>query len=360
MPAEQLYEAIRTCKDASLAFRRIPIPHDLDVGMDDELLATVLGPEPTSIPGLRRPFPDRPTLMAIVAVDEAIARARLDTRAGSNDSIGLVLNTCFGPSQTVERFLRVLVEQGPAQVSAISFSRAVSNAVVGEISRRHNLRGPSTAVLGCSALAYGIDLLVAARAEVIICVGVDEVRDLHLWAYRRAGLLSGGMKLGEGAAALVLERADTARARGAPIIARVAGHSTSFCADSVHRITKVNARSLAWSMEEALRNSGRSAADVSWIVAVDNGDLLMAESERLAAQCVLRDDLQWIRPKRILGESFGASEGLATIIGSSALNSNRTHTPEKSLCMISTCHVGGAVSSILLESLPCPGIGESH
>lgn len=346
--AGQLLEKVRDGANAGQPFQKIRISDDL-AAEQEEILAAVTGPEPATISGLRRPFPDRPTLMAIIAVDEAISAAGLDTRAGDGTLRGLVMNTCFGPNKTVERFLRSLLQEGPTQVSAIAFSRAVFNATAGEISRRHNLRGPGTNLLGSSSLIYGIDLLADESVEAIVCAGVDEVRDLALWAYRHAGMLEAGLRLGEGAAALVVERPAAATARGARIIARVVGHSMSFCADSVHRITDVTEESLACSMEEALRRSGRAAAHVAWVVGADNGHEALREAERSAVRRVIGRDVQWLRPKCVLGESFGASEGLGVIVGASALQVTETRPGAVPLCLVNACQVGGSVSSLVLE-----------
>jgi hypothetical protein len=88
---------------------------------------------------------------------------------------------------------------------------------------------------------------------------------------------------------------------------------------------------------------------VEWIVAADNGHEQLREVERAAARRVLGRNSQWLMPKRVLGESFGASEGLAAIIGASALRLTETRMGVTPLCMINTCQVGGAVSSVLLE-----------
>ena len=233
--------------------RQVPIPADLGGG--HEMMAVVPGPDAMSIAGVRRPFPDRATLMSFIAVEKAIASASLNTNGAFGNSVGVVVNTCFGPSETVERYLRTLLSKGPAQVSAIAFSRAVSNSIVGEVARRYNLRGPSTVVLGSSALGYATDLLNIGAARSIICIGVDEVRDLHLWAYRRVGLLTDGLWLGEGAAALVLELREHAEARGATILSVLVGYATNFCGASVHRITDVTDEAIEACVRAALRNS---------------------------------------------------------------------------------------------------------
>lgn len=322
----------------------VKIPSELGGGEDGQMMA-IPELEPSSVSGLRRPYPDRPTLMALLATDQAITAAGIDTSREDGTAIGLVLNTCFGPSQTVERYLRTLLAQGPALVSAISFARAVSNALGGEVSRRHHLRGPSTTLLGSSAIAYGADLLANGCAEAVVCAGVDEVRAIHLWAYREAGLLAEGLTLGEGAAAVVLERRDVAEARGARIWARIASYAMGFCPESVQRITDVTEESLAQCMERALRRSPGGAANVECVVSIDNGDARMANAERAAVRRVLARAPKWLAPRRALGETFGASEIMGALASIGALRESGTTS-----CLVNTCQPGGAISSVLMEA----------
>jgi len=328
------------------------VPISLDLGGGEEAMAAVHGPDPESIPGLRRPYPDRPTLMSFVAADRAITCASLDTVGVRGAEIGLVVNTCFGPSHTVERYLRTLLTVGPAQVSAIAFSRAVSNSVAGEIARRHHLRGPCTAVLGSSALGYGIDLLRDGAARAVLCLGVDEVRDLHLWAYRQSGLLDDGLWLGEGAAAVVLEKREDANARCASILGIITGYATGFCSASVHRITDVTRISIESCMNAALANAHRDPQVVDYVIGLANGHTGLVDVERQAVRHLLGREPSWVWPKFVYGETFGASEPIALAVASATLCKRKESQATALTCLVNACHIGGGISSIVMESAP--------
>lgn len=346
---DKLLQRVRENGDAGAGLKR-PVVIPADLGGGEEMMAVVPGPDAAGMLGVRRPFPDRPTLMSFLAVDRALASARVETSGARGDEIGLVLETCFGPSATVEHYLRVLLAKGPAQVSPINFSRAVSNSVVGELARRHNLRGPSTAVLGSSALGYATDLLRAGSARQVVCVGVDEVRDLHLWAYRQAGLLDGGLWLGEGAAALVLESREHAEARHASILCAIAGYSMSFSGESVFRITGVTADSIARCMTAALRRSGRDPSAVESVVSLANGDRALIGEERDAVQRVIGREPMWLRPKLVFGETFGSSEAIASLVATAMLRGREPNGYTARTCLVNACRVGGGVSSLVLEA----------
>ena len=333
------------------ALQPVPLPQDLPACAQREVpVARVPGPHPERLLGVRRPFPDRPSLMAIIAGDGALAAAGLgqeqDRRTLDPNRLGLVVNTCFGPSQTVERYLRTLLLEGPAQVSPIVFSRAVSNTLSGELARRHQLKGPSTLVVGSTTVGYALDLLQPGAADAVLCVGSDEVRDLHAWAYLRSALLDDGLVLGEGAGAVVMERESSAQTRGARPMARVLGYAAGFCPEAVHHLSSLTTEALQACMLGALADAQRPAAMVSAVVGLANGDDYLAQAER-AALAFLPPSSTLLRPKLVLGETFGAAECLGVLAAAPVLRT------EGALVLVNTHQVGGAVWTLVLEGISC-------
>lgn len=365
-----LYQQVCAKVPVTSYLRPLPWPADLPHGVDPEdgaasteetlTLAQVLGPLPERLPGLRRPFPDRPTLMAIVAADGALADSALLSQAEAGPSkphldrsrIGVVVGTCFGPSHTVERYLRTLITEGPAQVSPIAFSRAVASSLVGEICRRHQLKGPSTVLLGASILGYALDLLHQGAADAVLCVGVDEVRDLHGWAYQRTGLLADGLVLGEGAAALLLERSSYLQQRGGPALAQVVDYTAGFCPSSVNRLSLVSLNSLELSMTGLLEATGQPAESVGLVVGLANGDDKLRKTEQAAIRLCLSPAAEILWPKHTLGETFGASEIIGALVGTLALGAQTEREGPGRCVVVNTAQVGGMVGSVLLRATP--------
>ena len=348
---DQVSRLLELVDAGELARRRavfVPFPEGLDGPGEGAFVLRVPDPEPAQIPNLRRPFPDRMTLMAIQAADRALASAGVVSGAVDPARAGVVANTCYGPSTTVERYLRTLLTEGPGQVSAITFARAVSNAMVGELARRHRLRGPSTLVVSSAALGYAADVLSSGGADLMLCVGVDLLGDYTPWYHRRAGMLAGGLVLGEASAALVLERRDAARARGATAHARVLDYGTAFCPEAVQRVTGFTPESMRQAMEQALSLSKISPGDVDTLVAIDNGDRALGAAERAMAEELLPRGVRVLAPKRTIGECFGASEVLGAAIAAAALSAGDGRSR---VSVVNAGQLGGALSSTVLAKV---------
>jgi len=303
-------------------------------------------PAPEAIGGLPRPFPDVFTRMAVVAVDDAIAAGALTSGHVDRTRLGLILTSSFGPFETVVSHLTTLFRDGPARISPMSFSRSVFNAVIGELSRRHKLQGPSTLVTGSTAVGYAYDLIQEGAADAVVCVGVDEVSDLHVYAYGDAGLLDGGMVLGEATAAVVLESERSARARDAVVIAEVAEYGTAFCPESVQHLTRVTAEAIGQAMTQALDRAGLAAAAVDAVVTLASGDADMRAQEETALAGLFGKPVRKVPVKTTLGESFGSAGVLGVVVAAEAL---RTAAPPATTCVVNACEVGGAVSSAVLR-----------
>ncbi len=323
--------------------RPLAAPAELD---DFQVLAAqVDGPDPEAIPNLRPPLPDRQTCMAIVAADAAMSDAALPCPAIAQERTGLVLTTAFGPNETVEQYLRTLLLDGPARVSPITFSRTVANSAAGVIAHRHRLLGPSTVFLGTSALVQGFQWVRRGDADAVLCVGVDALRPMHAWTYRQLGRLATGLRLGEAAAAIVLEAADVARARGARCHARMAAQAARFSPGSVLDLAAVDAASLTSAMRGALEPLGADVP-VAALVSLANGAVHLAETERSVASAALPPDHLVLAPKLVTGETFGASGEFGCAVGALWL----AERPERRACLVNSCQIGGSVASFALTS----------
>lgn len=175
--------------------------------------------------------------LGLVAAKQALAQA--GEIGAPRERIGIVLGTGLGTLHETIEFLTGCHREGPGAGSPALFPQSVMNAAAGQMALELQLRGPNTTVnhreaSALGALAAARDLLVLGRADALVVGGLDEWNPEAHHGYRRLGGLSksaarpyargrDGTVLGEGAAMVVLERAEDAARRGARPLARIAG-----------------------------------------------------------------------------------------------------------------------------------------
>jgi len=168
---------------------------------------------------------DRMGRMAAVAGTLALRDAGvLGDLPCASERVAVGWGTEFASLDETGTFQQRLRERGPRLANPMTFPNLVPSALAGHLGIIHGLRGPSLTfchheTCGFEALAWGRRLLVTGRADLVL-VGVSEEVGAVL-----AGthvLLRATTPPGEGAAALVLERADDARRRSAAVLATVA------------------------------------------------------------------------------------------------------------------------------------------
>src|SRR5262245_61877144 len=149
--------------------------------------------------------------------------------------LGIVLGTTFGCFLTNAAYQRRFAEGGPSAASPRLFAATVSNAAAGELSIAYRLGGPAVTltaggVAGLVAIGHAADLRASGQADALVAGGMDAA-DVALERFVADGGLAAATPIGEGAAVLVLERGDVARARGARPLGRIVESRAMFRAD---------------------------------------------------------------------------------------------------------------------------------
>jgi hypothetical protein len=166
---------------------------------------------------------DEHTLYAILAAAEACDSARLDDPSIDRDRIGTVFSTLWGPIYTINQYFHDVIAKGPAHASPFLFPSTVTNAVIGAVARLLACRGASSMLVGCCPICYAFDLIAAGKADIVVTGGVETVARF----YRAFFTDLGSAYRFEGSAVLVLEDEEVARARDAPVLARIYGHASA-------------------------------------------------------------------------------------------------------------------------------------
>jgi 3-oxoacyl-[acyl-carrier-protein] synthase II len=277
---------------------------------------------------------DRFTQLAVAAGDEALAEAGWDSELPYDpDRIGSVIGSGIGGIGTIESNHGTLQSRGAGQVSPLAVPLMMGNAGAAALSLRYDLRGPIFGVMSaCAAGAHAIGtatrLIQHGDADAVITGGAEAaLTPLTRAAFAAMSALSptgvsrpfdarrDGFVLAEGAAVLVLEDEQAARARGARILGVVRGYGTT---GDAHHLTAPDAggNGGAKAIKAALRDAGISPAEVAYVNAHGTSTPLNDRSETAALKRALGEFAGRIpvsSTKSAIGHTLGASGAIEAV-----------------------------------------------
>jgi 3-oxoacyl-[acyl-carrier-protein] synthase II len=227
---------------------------------------------------------DRAVALGLAAVREALADADLASTPETMDRMGVAIGSGIGGLGTLEKSFQVLFDAGPRRVSAFTIPMAICNMPGGYAAIRHQLRGPNLCAVGaCASGSQGIGeaarVIERGDADVMVAGGSEApITQLSLAGFANMRALStrnddiraasrpfdrdrDGFVIGEGAAVLVLEELEHARARGAQIVAHVLGYAVTADASHIAQPAE-DGEGARRCMALALADAGLAPADV--------------------------------------------------------------------------------------------------
>ena len=243
---------------------------------------------------------DRFTQFTLLSARQAIAQAGLTFTGELADRAGVVLGTSGGGLTTQDENYRAVYEEGKNRVHPFIVPKLMNNAAASHVSMEFNLRGPSfTVSTACAssnhAMAQAFQMvhggvapvMVAGGTEAMLCFGGikawEGLRVMSKDACRPFSATRNGMVQGEGAAIYVFEAYDHAKARGAEILAEVAGFAmSSDASDIVMPSRQGAARAIAGALKDAKLNP----EDVGYINAHGTGTAANDKTECAAVSDV--------------------------------------------------------------------------
>jgi 3-oxoacyl-[acyl-carrier-protein] synthase II len=271
---------------------------------------------------------------ALVAADEALRDAGLGGLGPvpDPDETGIVVGSGIGGIGTILDTARLVAERGTGRVSPFFIPGVITNLAAGQLAMRTGARGPNYAtVSACAtsnhALADAFHIIRRGDAAMMIAGGAEAaINQLSYAGYHAARALAteydspetasrpfdarrNGFVHGEGAGILVLESLEHARARGARILAEVAGAGLS---SDAHHVTAPpeDGSGAALAMERALRSAGLRPEDVDYVNAHGTSTPIGDLAETRAIPTVFgahADRLMVSSTKSMLGHSLGAT-----------------------------------------------------
>ena len=282
---------------------------------------------------------------AMVVVDEAMEMSGLDMDKIDPTRAGVIWGSGIGGFETLEtEIAAAALREGPPRYNPFLIPKLIIDIASGHISMKYNLQGPNYAVVSACAtstnsIASSFDTIRLGRADIIVTGGSEAaVTKTGVGGFGSMKALSArnddpktasrpfdkdrdGFVLGEGGGALILESLEHAKARGANIIAEVAG--CGMTADA-HHITAPHpeGKGAKRVMGDALQEAKLNPEDIDYINVHGTSTPLGDRAECLAIKDVFGDHaykLNISSTKSMTGHLLGAAGAIEAIAGIFAL-----------------------------------------
>jgi len=297
---------------------------------------------------------DRYITMGLYAADEALKMAGINNEDGTRafalnpDRAGSIVASGIGGLGTLEKEIEDFTNgSGTPRYNPFMIPKMIANMAAGHISMVHNLRGPSYATVsacasGGHALGAAADDIRLGRADLMVTGGAEAVvtkvgiggfnsmkalstrNDDYKTASRPYDAERDGFVLGEGAGILVLESLEHAQARGATILAEVAGYAAS---SDAHHISAPHPEGAGakMAMINALKYAQLSPEDIDYInthgTSTPLGDIAELKAIELAfGEAVY--DLHISSTKSMTGHLLGAAAAIESVACILAIQNN--------------------------------------
>ncbi len=291
---------------------------------------------------------DRYSQLALAACREAVAQAALEPSDVDPARIGVLLGSGIGGIETFEIQHRILLEKGADRVSPFFIPMMISDMAAGLVSMQWGFKGPNyTAVSACASAANAIgasyQLLQDGLADVMVTGGSEAAltpmsmagfcamkamsvrNDNPQAASRPFDAERDGFVMGEGAGIVVLERLESARARGVRILGEMVGFGMT--ADAHHMTAPApEGEGAVRSMQGALDMAGVSPDVVDYINAHGTSTPYNDRNETQAIKTVFGSHARKLKvgsTKSMVGHLLGASGGLESVISVLVLESGK-------------------------------------
>jgi nodulation protein E len=278
---------------------------------------------------------DRVTAIALAAAQEAVTQSALAPDDFGVDC-GVIIGSGYGGAETNTRNMADFIRDPASRMDPLSIPKIMTNSPASWVSMHFGARGATMCIsTACASATQSIGVAaqmirhgmlkrcVAGGSEALIVPSV--FRAWELLRVMTAGLCRpfsagrDGMVLGEGAGIVVLEALDSARARGAEILAEVAGYGSTSDANDLLR---PDPRGAGDSMLAAIRDAALDTSDIAYINAHGTGTVANEISETEALQNVFGNrlgDVLVSSTKPIHGHALGAAGAIEFIITVKAL-----------------------------------------
>lgn len=284
---------------------------------------------------------------AIAAADEAVRTSGLTIGDDISEQVGTYISSGIGDFWAIEREHSKLLRDGPGRVSPFFIPSAIVNLASGQVSIRHNAKGPNSATAtACSAGAHAIGdsfkIIQRGAADVMICGGAESaITPMSVAGFAAMRALStrnddpqhasrpfdrerDGFVIGEGAGIMLLEELEFARRRGATIYGELVGYGMT--ADAFHITMPDETGSGAIRvMKTTLKDAGVNPEEVGYINAHGTSTPYNDKFETLAIRSTFSEHAYKVAvssTKSMTGHLLGAAGGIEGVFCVLAIHRN--------------------------------------
>ncbi|CAM3311207.1 beta-ketoacyl-ACP synthase II [Nosocomiicoccus ampullae] len=292
---------------------------------------------------------DRFTQYAVAASDEAVKDSGLDINDDISERVGVWIGSGIGGIQSLEDGLRVLFDRGPRRVSPLFVPMMIPDMAAGQVSIRHNAKGPNGATVtacatGTNSIGDAFRIIARGDADAMIAGGTEApLTHMGVAGFQANRALSksndpdyasvpfskdrSGFVMGEGSGIVVLEELEHAKARGAKIYAEIVGYGST---GDAHHITAPapNGEGGARAIQAALNDAGIQPENIQYVNAHGTSTPYNDEYETLAIKTVFGDhayNLKINSTKSMTGHLLGGTGAMEAIITAKSIQDGKVH-----------------------------------
>jgi len=278
---------------------------------------------------------DRYQQLATVAGNEALTQSGLQITDENRERVGVFMGTGVGGILTLVDQEHTLMEKGLRRLSPFAITMIMPNGAGGMLAIDYGILGPSTTITtacaaGNDAIGYAFKAIRAGEVDAVLAGGSEAIlTSVAVGGFERAGAISpatentprpfdknrDGLVPGEGAGMVVLESLSHAQARGATILAEIAGYGQT--TDAFH-ITAPSEGGLgaARAITKAIEDAGIRPDEIDYISAHGTGTVLNDSHETMSIKAALGEhayDVGISSTKSMTGHIMGATGAIESV-----------------------------------------------
>ncbi|MBA7641561.1 3-oxoacyl-[acyl-carrier-protein] synthase 2 [subsurface metagenome] len=282
---------------------------------------------------------DRFAQLAVAASRQAVAESGIQINRRNQEDIGIIIGSGAGGLTSLFEQMKVLLEKGADRVSPFLAPMMIADMAAAQVSIALELKGPnlcttSACSSGSDAIGVAYEIIKHGDARAMLAGGSESIfNPIGFASFNSLRAIStrnsqpqqasrpfdaerDGFVISEGAAILILENLEDAKARGANILAEIIAYGAS--ADAFH-VTQplANGEGAARAMQTALNKAGLSPSEIDYINAHGTSTQLNDKMETKAIKTVFGDHAYKVlisSTKSMLGHMIGGAGAIEAAI----------------------------------------------